>query len=72
MPVTSRPNYSAMIVGRANSLLKPMSYIIIFSTFDVVALTVQALGGAEAAKAQEQGTSTVAATHLMVHSFQTS
>ena len=32
----------------------------------MVALTVQALGGAEAAKAQEQGTSTVAATHLMV------
>ena len=57
-----------MIVGRANSLLKPMYYIIIFSAFDIVSLTVQALGGAGAAKAQEQGTSTVTATHLMVPS----
>ena len=55
-----------MIVGRANSVLKPMHYLVIFSSFDLVALTVQAVGGAEAAKAQTQGTSTVAATHLMV------
>jgi len=43
-----------------------MHYLLIFSSFDLVALTVQAVGGAEAAKAQVQGTSTVAATNLMV------
>jgi hypothetical protein len=58
-----------MIVGRANSLLKPTYYLVIFSSFDLVALTVQAIGGAEAAKAQVQGTSTVAATNLMVSSI---
>ena len=54
------------MVGKVNSLLKPMHFIVIFSAFDVVALTVQALGGAKAAKAQADGTSTVTATHLMV------
>ena len=58
-----------MIVGRANSLLKPTYYLVIFSSFDLVALTVQAVGGTEAAKAQVQGTSTVAATNLMVSSI---
>jgi len=57
-----------IIVGKVNSVLKPMQYIIIFSTFDVVALTVQALGGAKAAKAQADGTSPTTATHLMVSS----
>jgi hypothetical protein len=59
-------NVSATVVGRANSLLKPMHYIIVFSFFDVVALAIQSVGGAGAAKAQENGTSTVTPTHLMV------
>jgi len=58
-----------MIVGRANSLLKPTYYLVIFSSFDLLALTVQAVGGAEAAKAQVKGTSTVAATNLVVSSI---
>ncbi|SRR5579859_7393071 len=57
---------SSIIVGKANSLLKPMQYIIIFSVFDIVSLAIQAAGGALASKAQIQGASTVAATHLMV------
>jgi hypothetical protein len=43
-----------------------MQYIIIFSCFDIVALAIQAFGGAKAAKAQEDGTSTTSATHFMV------
>lgn len=54
------------MVGRINSFLKPISYIIIFTCFDIVALTVQALGGGEAAKAQLAGTSTTRATRFMV------
>jgi hypothetical protein len=54
------------MVGKANAYFKPMSYIIIFSCFDIAALAVQAVGGASAAKAQIQGTSTTSATHLMV------
>jgi RTA1 like protein len=46
-----------------------MYYIIIFSTFDVVALTVQAIGGAGAAQAQIQGTDTTPSTHIMVQPF---
>lgn len=57
------------MVGTANSLLKPIHYIIIFSIFDIASLAIQAAGGAQAAKAQVQGTSTVAATHLMVLSY---
>jgi hypothetical protein len=44
-----------------------MYYIIIFSSFDVVALTVQAIGGAGAAQAQIKGTDTTPSTHIMVH-----
>ena len=69
MFLESGTDSSAIMVGRINSVLKPMHYIIIFSSFDVVALTVQALGGAKAAKAQEDGTSTVTATHLMVSHY---
>jgi len=42
-----------------------MYYIIIFSSFDVVALTVQAIGGAGAAQAQIKGTDTSPSTHIM-------
>ena len=43
-----------------------MQYIILFSCFDILALTIQALGGAKAAKAQQDGTSTTSATEFMV------
>ena len=56
----------AAIVGRANSLLKPIYYILIFSSFDVIALVVQAIGGAGAAQAEVKGTNTGNATHIMV------
>ena len=46
-----------------------MQYIIIFSVFDIVSLAIQAAGGALASKAQVQGSSTVAATHLMVRTI---
>jgi RTA1 like protein len=59
-------NHRSIIVGTVNSILKPMQYIIIFSCFDVVALAIQAFGGAKAAKAQTDGTSTTSATHFMV------
>lgn len=55
----------AVIVGRANSLLKPMYYIIIFSAFDIAALTIQAIGGAGASKAQQEGTDPTPSTHIM-------
>ena len=53
-------------MGRANSLLKPVYYILIFSSFDVIALVVQAIGGAGAAQAEVKGTNTGNATHIMV------
>lgn len=56
----------AVIVGRANSHLKPMYYIIIFTTFDITALVVQAIGGNGAAKAQSDGKATDTPTHIMV------
>jgi len=59
-------NLRSIIVGTANSILKPMQYIIIFSCFDILALTIQAFGGAKAAKAQQDGTSTTSATEFMV------
>jgi RTA1 like protein len=62
-------NCRAAIVGRANSYLKPMFYIIIFSTCDVIALTIQAIGGSGAAQGEEQGTSTASSTHILVRSY---
>jgi hypothetical protein len=59
-------NESANIVGRANSFLRPMFYVIIFSTFDLIALIVQAIGGAGAAQGEQKGTSTDTSTHIMV------
>jgi RTA1 like protein len=59
-------NFRAVIVGRANALMKPMYYIILFSSFDVVALVIQSIGGAGAAEAQRNGTSTLKSTHIMV------
>jgi len=38
----------------------------IFSTFDVVALVIQAIGGSGAAQGEQNGTSTVNSTHIMV------
>jgi hypothetical protein len=55
----------ANIAGRVNSLLKPMFYILIFSTFDLAALIIQAIGGAGASKAEQQGTDPWPATHIM-------
>ena len=59
-------NPRAVIVGPINSFLKPMFYIIIFSTFDVLALIIQAIGGAGASQAEVDGTSTIGPTHIMV------
>lgn len=56
----------AVIVGRANSYLKPIFYVIIFSSFDIIALVIQAVGGAGAARAEEQGTNTTHSTHTLV------
>jgi len=64
--VHSEANGRAVIVGRANSLLKPMYYIIIFSTFDIISLIIQAIGGAGASEAEQKGTSTTNPTHIMV------
>jgi hypothetical protein len=38
----------------------------IFSSFDVVALIVQAVGGSGAASAEEKGTSPTNSTHILV------
>ena len=43
-----------------------MYYIIIFSTFDTIALIVQAVGGAGASQAEQKGTDTKPSTHIMV------
>jgi hypothetical protein len=43
-----------------------MYYVIIFSTFDIISLVIQAVGGAGASKAEQKGTSTTASTHIMV------
>lgn len=56
----------AVIVGPINSFLKPMFYIIIFSTFDILALIIQAIGGAGASQAEIDGRSTLGPTHIMV------
>ena len=43
-----------------------MFYVIIFSSFDLIALVVQAIGGAGAAQGEQKGTSTETSTHIMV------
>ena len=65
-PSKMKINLRAVIVGRANALMKPMYYIILFSSFDIVALVIQSIGGAGAAQGQHNGTSTLASTHIMV------
>jgi RTA1 like protein len=66
-PLTIIPaDTSAVIVGKANSLLRPIWYVAIFSTFDVAALTIQAIGGAGAAQAEQEGTNPMTSTHIMV------
>jgi len=54
------------IVGRDSSLLSPRMYVIIFSSFDVISLVIQAIGGGSASVADQRGTSTKAGTHIMV------
>lgn len=54
------------MVGRENSFFKPIHFILIFSSFDVAALAVQAFGGAGAAQAQAQGTDPAASTRIIV------
>jgi hypothetical protein len=61
-------DYRAVIVGRENTHLKPIYYIIIFSSFDIIALVVQAIGGTGAAQAQSEGKETDTPTHIMVNS----
>jgi hypothetical protein len=53
-------------VGKANSLLKPAYYVMIFSSFDLIALVIQAIGGAGASEAEQKGTNTTPSTHIMV------
>jgi len=43
-----------------------MFYVIIFSSFDILALVIQAVGGSGAARAEEQGTNTTNSTHTLV------
>lgn len=40
----------------------------IFSTFDLIALVIQAIGGSGAAQAEQKGTSTLTSTHILVRS----
>jgi len=54
------------MIRHVYSFLRPLHYILIFSCFDIVALAIQAIGGAKAAKDQIDGTSTTTATHFMV------
>lgn len=56
----------AVIVGPANSFLKPLYYVVIFSTFDVLALVIQSVGGGSAAVKYHRGESTETATHTLV------
>jgi hypothetical protein len=60
-------DHRAVIVGRANTHLKPLYYVIVFSSFDIIALVVQADGGTGAARAQSEGKKTDAPTHIMVN-----
>jgi hypothetical protein len=46
-----------------------MYYVIMFSTFDVIALVIQSIGGAGAAQGEQDGTSTTNSTHIMVSSI---
>lgn len=41
----------------------------LFSSFDIVALVIQAIGGAGAAEAEQKGTNTTNSTHIMVYTF---
>ena len=49
-------------------MLKPVYYIIIFSSIDVIALAIQSLGGAQAATAMKNGTDAANAGHITVFS----
>ena len=43
-----------------------MFYVIIFSCIDIISLIVRAIGGAGAAKNEEQGTSFTHSDHILV------
>jgi len=60
---------SAVIVGKANSLLKPIYYVLIFSSIDVIALAIQSVGGGLASTAMNSGTDAATAGHITVHIF---
>jgi len=63
---------SARIAGPRNTLLKPLWYFVIFSSLDLAALVIQAIGGSRASLAEQNGNNTTPATHIMVtffHSF---
>jgi hypothetical protein len=53
-------------VGPQYSRLTPKIYTIIFCSFDVICLVVQALGGASAARAVSQGTSAATGANIML------
>jgi len=54
------------IFGRKYSPLSARMYAIIFITCDIISLVIQAIGGGMAATAEQQQTSTVNGTHIMV------
>jgi RTA1 like protein len=66
-PVATLLNKSAIIAGKANSSLKPIYYILIFSSIDLIALIIQSIGGAQAAVAMKSGTAATAASHITVY-----
>ena len=57
------------IVGRKNSPLKPLYYVLIFCTLDLTAIIIQSCGGASGAAAYNEGRSTQTATNTIVGLF---
>ncbi|GAA6012160.1 hypothetical protein JCM10207_005152 [Rhodosporidiobolus poonsookiae] len=53
-------------IGREYSLLKPWLYLTIFCLADLIAIVIQAIGGAKAALALQNNEDSVAGTHIMV------
>jgi hypothetical protein len=54
------------LVGRRSSLISPRTYLILFTTCDIISLVVQAVGGAKASVAQRQDKDTRPGTDIMV------
>lgn len=53
------------IVGTQYSIIKPSLYLWIFCLADLLAIVIQAVGGAMAALALERGTDSINGTHIM-------